>query len=231
MHHFHDVLGGQVRILDLHHLVTALVDHLSVGRQEAVLHDVVVKFRARDKREPPIPGWFRRQVPWRSLMVLVMVSRVSPGSPRDEIAVDHQAKLVAILGELPRAFHGRTLLDVLAESADRPIRSRRSAGGSRLPSSPSASRKSVVTREVQDHVRPSGFSLAQSSTVRTFWMLKVSSSKKNSFDVGPIPGAFAPFMGHVVGGALCASDARQWSAATSRTVHCAGHPRVVEDET
>ena len=40
--------------------------------------------------------------------------------------------------------------------------------------------RSVVTRLVQLQVIPSGFSFSQSSMVRTFWMLKVSSSKKNS---------------------------------------------------
>ena len=44
--------------------------------------------------------------------------------------------------------------------------------------------RSVVTREVQDQVMPRGFSLAQSSMVRAFWMLKVSSSKKNSLTWG-----------------------------------------------
>ena len=44
--------------------------------------------------------------------------------------------------------------------------------------------RSVVTREVQDQVMPRGLSFSQSSMVRAFWMLKVSSSKKNSLTWG-----------------------------------------------
>src|SRR5579864_1471562 len=90
--------------------------------------------------------------------------------------------------------------------------------------------KSVVTRDVHDHVSPSGFNFAHSSIVRAFWMLNVSSSKKNSFTSGQY--VFA----------------RAISAATSsverlrqgcplkvcghrQNVHCAGHPRVVYSET
>src|ERR1039458_2357046 len=51
--------------------------------------------------------------------------------------------------------------------------------------------KSVVTRDVQDQVRPSGFNLAHNSTVRAFCRLKVSSSKKNSFTYGQYSFAFA----------------------------------------
>jgi hypothetical protein len=39
----------------------------------------------------------------------------------------------------------------------------------------------VVTRDVQDQVSFSGLSFSHSSIVRAFWMLNVSSSKKNSF--------------------------------------------------
>ena len=62
--------------------------------------------------------------------------------------------------------------------------------------------RSVVTREVQDQVRPSGFSFSQSSMVRAFWMLKVSSSKKNSFTCGEVLLRPLHLGGHVVGGAL-----------------------------
>src|SRR5260370_41619275 len=51
--------------------------------------------------------------------------------------------------------------------------------------------KSVVTREVQDQVSPSGLSLEQSSMARAFWMLNVSSSKKNSLTFGQYSFALA----------------------------------------
>ena len=46
-------------------------------------------------------------------MVLLMVSRVLAGQAEDEIAVNDQAELVAILGELAGALDGGALLDVL----------------------------------------------------------------------------------------------------------------------
>ena len=60
----------------------------------------------------------------------------------------------------------------------------------------------MVTREVQLQVRPSGLSFSQSSMVRAFWMLKVSSSKKNSLTSGKFCLAQAHFGSDVIGGAL-----------------------------
>src|SRR5215469_1590005 len=90
--------------------------------------------------------------------------------------------------------------------------------------------KSVVTREVQDQVMPRGFNLAQSSMVRAFWILNVSSSKKNSFTSGHSCFALAisPATSSVErlrqGCPLNVCGHRQ-------NVHCAGHPRVVYSET
>src|SRR5512146_1042504 len=84
--------------------------------------------------------------------------------------------------------------------------------------------KSVVTREVQDQVRFSGFSLAQSSMVRAFWILNVSSSKKNSFTQGQYSLAFAISR-------ATASEERLRQGCPLRVcghrqkVHCAGQPR------
>src|SRR5215468_6277395 len=47
VHHFHDVFRWKFRVLDLHHLMPALVHHLGVGREESVLHNVIVEFRSR----------------------------------------------------------------------------------------------------------------------------------------------------------------------------------------
>src|ERR1700678_605740 len=86
--------------------------------------------------------------------------------------------------------------------------------------------KSVVTREVQDQVSPSGFNLAQSSMVRAFWILKVSSSKKNSLTSGQycltldISAATSSVERLRHGCPLKVCGHRQ-------NVHCAGHPRVV----
>src|SRR4051794_20945812 len=86
--------------------------------------------------------------------------------------------------------------------------------------------KSVVTREVQDHVNPSGFSLAHSSIVRAFWILKVSSSKKNSLTFGHKSFAFA------ISRATSSLERFRHGCPLRvcghrQKVHCAGHPRVV----
>src|SRR5580693_4277535 len=90
--------------------------------------------------------------------------------------------------------------------------------------------RSVVTREVQDQVRPSGFSFAQSSTVRAFWMLKVSSSKKNSRTSGQSSLAFA------ISRATSSVDRLRHGCPLrvcghKQNVHCAGQPRVLYSET
>src|SRR5271166_4573437 len=86
--------------------------------------------------------------------------------------------------------------------------------------------KSVVTREVQDQVRPRGFSLAQSSMVRAFWMLKVSSSKKNSFTSGQYCLTF-----DISAATSSVERLRQGCplkvCGHRQNVHCAGQPRVV----
>src|ERR1700747_2105920 len=86
--------------------------------------------------------------------------------------------------------------------------------------------KSVVTRDVQDQVRPSGFNFEQSSMVRAFWMLKVSSSKKNSFTFGQYFFALAI--------SLATSSVERLRhgcplrvCGHRQKVHCAGQPRVV----
>src|ERR1700735_5872580 len=85
--------------------------------------------------------------------------------------------------------------------------------------------KSVVTRELQDQVRPNGLSLEHNSIVRAFWMLKVSSSKKNSFTSGKSSLAWAI-------SAATSSVERLRQACPLKVcgqrqkVHCAGQPRV-----
>src|ERR1700755_1258968 len=89
--------------------------------------------------------------------------------------------------------------------------------------------RSVVTREVQDHVRPSGFSFSQSSMVRAFWMLKVSSSKKYSFTCGKF--SFAHFISAATSSVERLRQAWPESVCGQRQkVHCAGQPRVEYSE-
>src|SRR5271155_3611380 len=86
--------------------------------------------------------------------------------------------------------------------------------------------KSVVTREVQDQVKASGFNLAHNSIVRTFWMLKVSSSKKNSFTSGQYCLTF-----EISAATSSVERLRQGCplkvCGHRQNVHCAGQPRVV----
>src|ERR1700739_3158607 len=85
--------------------------------------------------------------------------------------------------------------------------------------------RSVVTLEVQLHVIPRGFSFSQSSIVRPFWMLNVSSSKKNSFTCGKFSCA------HFNSAATSSVERLRHACPLSvcghrQNVHCAGHPRV-----
>src|SRR5271163_779875 len=99
---------------------------------------------------------------------------------------------------------------------------------SRQPASFMAFRvsKSVVTREVHDHVRPSGFSLAHSSIVRAFWMLNVSSSKKNSFTSRQDSFSF-----DISAATSSVERLRHWCPLSvcgqRQNVYCAGQTRVV----
>src|SRR5690349_17852360 len=86
--------------------------------------------------------------------------------------------------------------------------------------------KSVVTREVHDHVILSGFSFSQSSMVRAFWILKVSSSKKNSFTQGQ--NSLALVISRATSSVLRLRHACPLRVCGHRQkVHCAGQPRVV----
>ena len=85
--------------------------------------------------------------------------------------------------------------------------------------------RSVVTREVQDQVMPSGLSLEQSSMVRAFWILKVSSSKKNSYTSGKFS------LAHFISAATSSVDRLRHACPLKvcghrQKVHCAGQPRV-----
>ena len=89
------------------------------------------------------------------------------GQAENEVAVDRQAQVVAVLGKRPRALNGGALLDVLQN-----LRIARLKSHNQQPAAGFLHRlqrvASVVTREVQLQVRPSGFSFSHSSMVRTF---------------------------------------------------------------
>jgi hypothetical protein len=135
-----------------------------------------------------------------------------------------KSEFFAILGELARSMVAPFLmfLRICGSPDSKPTISKRH------PASFMARRvsKSVVTREVQDHVKSSGFSAAQSSMVRAFWMLKVSSSKKNSLTLGQYCLAFA-----ISAATLWTERLRHGCplnvCGQRQKVHCAGHPRLV----
>src|ERR1700688_3120952 len=86
--------------------------------------------------------------------------------------------------------------------------------------------KSVVTREVKDHVSSSGFNLAHNSMVCVFCMLNVSSSKKNSFTSGQYCFTFD------ISAATSSVERLRHGCPLKvcghkQNVHCAGQPRVV----
>src|ERR1700733_5769327 len=90
--------------------------------------------------------------------------------------------------------------------------------------------RSVVTRDVQDQVRPRGLSFSQSSMVRAFWILKVSSSKKNSLTWGK--SSFACFISAATSSVERLRQAWPDSVWGQRQkVHWAGQPRVEYSET
>jgi hypothetical protein len=98
-------------------------------------------------------------------MVLRIDSLGLAGQAEDEVGVDDEAEVVAVLDEVAaRSTVAPFLmfLRICGSPDSKPTMSRRQ------PASFMALRvsKSVVTREVQDQVRPSGFSFSQSSMVR-----------------------------------------------------------------
>ena len=113
VHHLHHVVGGQAGILDVRHLVAAAVLHALVG-DEAVGLGVVVKLGAGI-------GVGDRYLDSLAVQRLGEVDGVADrllGLARqaeDEVAVDGEAEVVAVLGKVARALDGGALLDVLQD--------------------------------------------------------------------------------------------------------------------
>src|SRR5450759_4234048 len=107
-----DFRGGQTRILDLHHLVSAIVDHFCVAGHKAIFYREFVQFSSRVSMR-------HRNLDRLYVEFLGEVDRVLDGlasfsrQSEDEISVDYESQLVAILGELAGALDGRAFLDVL----------------------------------------------------------------------------------------------------------------------
>ena len=105
VHHLHHVLGGQAGILDVRHLVAAVVRHLLVGDQVVVLGVVVELGAGVGMRDRDLNGL--------AVERLGEVDRVADrlrrfaGKTDDEVAVDDQAELVAVLGEARAARRWR----------------------------------------------------------------------------------------------------------------------------
>ena len=109
LHHFG---ARQARVLDLHHLVAGIINHLALLCHEAVLHGELVQFgsgigvRHRDLYRFHIE--FLREFD-RVLDHLASLA----GQTENKVSMDHEAKFVAVLGELPGALDSSTLLDIL----------------------------------------------------------------------------------------------------------------------
>src|ERR1700679_975111 len=158
------------------------------------------------------------------LMVFWIDSLVSPGRPRMKSPwTTRPRSLQSLANARARSTVAPFLmfLRICGSPDSKPTMSRRQ------PDSFMAFRVSysVVTREVQLQVRPRGLSFEHNSMVRTFWMLKVSSSKKNSFTSGKFS------LAHFNSAATSSVDRLRHACPLSvcghrQKVHCAGQPRV-----
>ena len=95
-------------------LVPAFVDHLGVCHHKAVFYSVFVEFSSR-------VGVRHRNLDGLDIKffgeVDGLADRLSrfPGQAQNEVAVDDQAQLVTILGELAGTLDGGPLLDILQD--------------------------------------------------------------------------------------------------------------------
>jgi hypothetical protein len=111
--HFHDVLGGQPRILDMGNLMPSFVGHGSFGHESIFLNEFE-EFR-------PWEGVSHRDLDGFAIKMFGKLDGVADGflrlawETKDEVAVDYQAELVAGAGEVQRTLDGCALLDVLED--------------------------------------------------------------------------------------------------------------------
>ncbi len=113
MDHFHDVLDGEARVLDMRHLVAGVVFHLLVGDEAVLLGEVV-------ELGPGI-GMGNRDLDGFAVERLGEVDGVADallglaGQAEDEVGVDDKAEIVAVLDEVAGALDGGALFDVLED--------------------------------------------------------------------------------------------------------------------
>jgi len=113
VHHLHHVLGGQAGVFDVCHLVTAAVFHVLVG-DEVVLRGEVVELSARvSMGDGDLDGLAVERlgevdrVPDRLLRLA--------GKAKDEVGVDDEAEVVAVLDEVAGALDGGAFFDVFED--------------------------------------------------------------------------------------------------------------------
>ena len=109
----HDVLGGQAGVLDVGHLVAAAVFHLFVGDEVVALGEVEELGAGEGVGDGDLDGL--------AVELLGEVDGVADGflglagEAEDEVAVDDEAEVVAVLDEVACALDGGALLDVLED--------------------------------------------------------------------------------------------------------------------
>ena len=97
VHHLHDVVGGQAGILDVRHLVAAAVFHALVGDEAVGLGEVVELGAGIGVGDGDLDGF--------AIQGLGEVDGVADGllgfagQAEDEVGVDDEAEVVAVLGE------------------------------------------------------------------------------------------------------------------------------------
>src|SRR3954447_8177294 len=92
--------------------MAAVIDHLGIGRQEAILHYVFVEFGAGVRvGDGDLNGFDIEFFGERNGVLDGLVSLA--GKAKDEISVNDQAEFVAVLGELASALYGGAFLYVL----------------------------------------------------------------------------------------------------------------------
>src|ERR1700730_3433529 len=113
VHHLHDVLGGKTGVFDVGHLVTATVLHLFVG-DEVITRGEVVELCAG-------VGMGHRDLDGLAVEGLGEVDGVAngffrfAGETEDEVGVDDEAEVVAVLDEVAGTLDGGAFFDVLQD--------------------------------------------------------------------------------------------------------------------
>src|SRR5215467_15654037 len=112
VHSRKNIVGRQAGVFNVSELMSAFVDHLAVRDHESVLDGVVIKLGARIcVRDGNLNG-FDVELLGESNGVVNALVRLA-GQTHDEVAVNSEPELVAILSELAGTLDGCALLDVL----------------------------------------------------------------------------------------------------------------------